>query len=141
MKLANPRNTLDYLRKKSKESLAAGILVFVTAIILAFFTLTIIAEISANSTNVSEVLGWVGYFDIYTQDFIVVIFSLMPTVALFAVGYLVLESHPLSWKILFVISIATTILAITGSLQLTMAIPIITLTAIAGSISIRSKKT
>jgi phosphate transport system permease protein len=137
---AYPKSLSNYFKSKERQNMTAGLLMFAAALIIAALVIVQVVEISTNQQNFSEVLGWVTYFDNYMEDIAAGLILMLPTAALFAVGYLLLEGHPVGWKIAYAIAIATTIATVIGVISPLVATPIIALTVISATIQLKYQK-
>jgi phosphate transport system permease protein len=132
---ANPSKIQRYLKSKTKENLVAGVLVFAAAIILAVFMLAKVVDISVNNPNdYSNVMGWVSFFDNYLQDIAAGLVFMLPSVALFVIGYLLLEANPLGWKLSCCVAVIAAVLGLTSIIDPIASILIVLLTTNAATI-------
>ncbi|MCW4005176.1 MAG: phosphate ABC transporter permease PstA [Candidatus Bathyarchaeota archaeon] len=134
-----PTQFLQYIRSKKKRNLAPGIILSVVAIILAVIVVNHCVYMAYNVHD-ENITGATGIFNEVVCDFVAATFLLIPCTALFAVGYLLIEGHSLGWKTSYIIAVSMGIVAITGIIEIQIAVLIIALLVVAATIGLINNK-
>ncbi len=122
----------NYFKKKSKKKLFTSILLFFSGILAAYPG--VIKLFSSFSTDGFTTLS----FNALVADTAVsILMIILPVVAFFFIGYMILENHSLGWKLSFAISAIAVVLGVTNFLNIEWALSIGILSALAGTIDIR----
>ncbi len=127
--------TIQNLKEKEKENLLTGGLLFATALIALLPSLSFLV-------NAYAVDGFtVQTSDLLIADTVIGLLMMLPSFALFSIGYVLLESHSMGWKLSLAACVATISLAALNYVSLELALSIGVICAIATIMEIRNRRT
>jgi phosphate transport system permease protein len=108
----------NFFRKKGKESLLAGGLIFVSALI------SLIPGANHFIQGASSLTFSIFSLDDYFSILLFSLLSMLPSLILFSATYLVWESHPLGWKLSLCAGGVAVLLALVNSGFMYFALPV-----------------
>ena len=124
----------SYFKKKRKENLVTGSLLFVSGIVAS--APAIIHLFNALLGDSFDISGLSGVIADITYSLLLI----LPGLVLFSIGYMLWESHSLGWKLSIATCGAAVLLAVANYLSIELAITIGALTGLAAMLEITSRK-
>ncbi len=126
---------LHNLRKKEKEKLLVGSLLFAAALIAMVPSLSFLFHAyAADGLSIQT-------SDLIISDSIIGLLMMLPSLVLFSIGYILLESHSMGWKLSVAVCAAVISLAALKDISMELTLSIGLIVGVATIIEIRKKFT
>jgi phosphate transport system permease protein len=123
-----------YFKKKKRENLLTGSLLFVSGVIASSFGLIhLLNALSSDGFAVSTLSSLIA-------DTTYSLLLMLPSLALFCIGYTLWEAHSLGWKLSIATCGLAVVLAAANCVNVELALAIGVLSGFAGMLEVRSRK-
>jgi len=126
-----------YLSRKSKVNLVSGSLLLAAALCLAVLTITALTQVPQPK---QPFWGFYEVFNARTGDAVAALILLLPSLALLMEAYLLIEAHPMGWKVSVITTAAFLAAAATNILPTSWAISLAAITGLASILEITNQK-
>jgi len=124
----------DYFQKKKKENLLIGSLLFVSGIIASSSgVIHLINALSSDGFAIST-------FNTLIADITYSLLLILPSLALFSIGYMLWEAHSMGWKLSIATCGVVALLAVANYLNAEFALTIGVLSGLAATLEILNRK-
>ncbi|HVP17221.1 MAG TPA: phosphate ABC transporter permease PstA [candidate division Zixibacteria bacterium] len=128
------REIYNYFKKKKKENLLIGSFLFVSGIIASSSgVIHLFNALLSDGFDISTLSGLIA-------DITYSLLLILPSLALFSIGYMLWESHSLGWKLSIATCGAVILLAAANYLSVELTLSIGVLTGLAAMLEIRNRK-